>query len=605
MEKLSSMGTIEQKFDKLVATKTAIHLAIEAKGVDVPHGTAFGDYPGYIAAIETGTGQGGGGIPATGQDTSVVSGDDGDLKLGYSKALTVSRNITSVTGMEIAFVKNVCKIFPGDSGETTGGSSNWSAAQSYAKGLVVNADITNINAPSWQNYGTYSLNDVVGSYGYRFVCKLAHTASNYEPGNSSSGWATYWNTYSSVDWATNVLYEVNDIVKISSSLYTCILEHTSAYYSPIYGDGGGKWTKYDSVVNAWEYNQAYTTSSYVFQYGVFYHCILAHTSTYNDDYPPYGAAWQTYWEEVTAPADWSYGSTYTSGTWVKYWDNASYYVRALCTADHVASYHYPGMDADWQTYWDSISTVSWSTEVDYETNDLVYVYDGNTYNFYQCSGNHRSSNHEPPYTSDYSTYWTDETTSGWLTGTLYAVDTYVYYYDGNISKNFKCILEHTSGNSTIPGVGADWKTYWQLLPKAVVAKSAHTSALTNEPYYGANWETYWIGNPWLESGLSLTTPAQCTWIDYIEMCNSLSYGGFTDWRMPNLFEMQLLLNYDTYNSMIDPAYATNLQGYYWTSTAYAAYPGNAWKVSMYDGSLSSDGITNPVSSTYCIPVRSL
>lgn len=58
--------------------------------------------------------------------------------------------------------------------------------------------------------------------------------------------------------------------------------------------------------------------------------------------------------------------------------------------------------------------------------------------------------------------WRDDVSSGaWLTGTAYAVRDGVR--NGSPASSYRCILAHTSGASTEPGVGAIWATYWKLL----------------------------------------------------------------------------------------------------------------------------------------------
>ena len=61
--------------------------------------------------------------------------------------------------------------------------------------------------------------------------------------------------------------------------------------------------------------------------------------------------------------------------------------------------------------------------------------------------------------------WID---AGWVTATVYAVNDALPY--GGAS--YRCILAHTSGSTTEPGVGASWTTYWAV----VAAKGATGSA---------------------------------------------------------------------------------------------------------------------------------
>ena len=58
------MGTTADKLNKILETKQAIRQAIITKGVDVGEDTVFADYPSRIAAIQTGSGEGGSGSDA-------------------------------------------------------------------------------------------------------------------------------------------------------------------------------------------------------------------------------------------------------------------------------------------------------------------------------------------------------------------------------------------------------------------------------------------------------------------------------------------------------------------------------------------------------------
>jgi hypothetical protein len=100
----------------------------------------------------------------------------------------------------------------------------------------------------------------------------------------------------------------------------------------------------------------------------------------------------------------------------------------------------------------------------------------------------------------------------WVTATSYTLDDQVIYND----MPYTCILGHTSGASTEPGIGASWATNWVVSPGWVTDTSyaleqtiryggvtyvcvrTHTSsepgavlATGNEPGVGQVWTTYW------------------------------------------------------------------------------------------------------------------
>jgi len=60
-------------------------------------------------------------------------------------------------------------------------------------------------------------------------------------------------------------------------------------------------------------------------------------------------------------------------------------------------------------------------------------------------------------------------------------------------------------------------------------------------------------------------------------CDKLSYGGYTDWYLPNRYELNLF-----YTNKVDiPGLDTSSSGYYWSSSEYDS--ANAWVQRLSDG----------------------
>jgi hypothetical protein len=90
-----------------------------------------------------------------------------------------------------------------------------------------------------------------------------------------------------------------------------------------------------------------------------------------------------------------------------------------------------------------------------------------------------------------------------------------------------------------------------------------------------------------------------TWANACAACNGLKHGegGLTDgsqagdWRLPNVRELQSLVDYGRYNPAfpeIHP-FAGVVAGRYWSSTTYALYTPDAWLVNFYFGYVNHDG----------------
>ena len=85
-----------------------------------------------------------------------------------------------------------------------------------------------------------------------------------------------------------------------------------------------------------------------------------------------------------------------------------------------------------------------------------------------------------------------------------------------------------------------------------------------------------------------------TWqhaLDFVAGINAGAYTAcgstYTDWRLPNVKELQSLIDYGQYNPALPSGYTsifTNvLSSSYWSSTTYAPYPNNAWHVGFNGG----------------------
>lgn len=98
-----------------------------------------------------------------------------------------------------------------------------------------------------------------------------------------------------------------------------------------------------------------------------------------------------------------------------------------------------------------------------------------------------------------------------------------------------------------------------------------------------------------------------TWqgaLDYVTCLNSMNYLGYTDWRLPNVNELESLINADEPNSAVwlNTQGFTNVQSYYyWSSSTYAFSTYYAWIVNMWNGYVDFNFKTH---SSYVWPVRS-
>jgi len=84
-----------------------------------------------------------------------------------------------------------------------------------------------------------------------------------------------------------------------------------------------------------------------------------------------------------------------------------------------------------------------------------------------------------------------------------------------------------------------------------------------------------------------------TWANAITYCDGLSLGGLTDWRLPNEYELQSIVDYGRYNPAINTAAfpGTNTL-FYWSSSPCVSSTRNAWVVYFDNGSVDCDDKPN-------------
>jgi hypothetical protein len=72
------------------------------------------------------------------------------------------------------------------------------------------------------------------------------------------------------------------------------------------------------------------------------------------------------------------------------------------------------------------------------------------------------------------------------------------------------------------------------------------------------------------------------WCNAVSHCDALEFAGYDDWRLPNIKELQSIVDYGRNDPCIDPVFET-LGQYYWSSTTMTETPDNAWGVGFTTG----------------------
>ena len=79
-----------------------------------------------------------------------------------------------------------------------------------------------------------------------------------------------------------------------------------------------------------------------------------------------------------------------------------------------------------------------------------------------------------------------------------------------------------------------------------------------------------------------------TWSTALDLCQDSVWGGYTDWRLPNVFELSSIVDGGRTDPATDPTVFPGAPfGAFWSSTTFAGSAGQAWVVDMTSGAVTS------------------
>jgi len=148
-----------------------------------------------------------------------------------------------------------------------------------------------------------------------------------------------------------------------------------------------------------------------------------------------------------------------------------------------------------------------------------------------------------------------------------------------------------------------------MAPPAPAPKTGQTISQTS---YDDNWHGTDVGVVWPNPRFTVQNDTNCVqdnltrlvwtrnaniagktmpWENAVQYCqanlNATGYGGYRDWRLPNVRELQSLVDYGRADPALPEGHPCDgvVPGYYWSSTPYIA-AGTlefAWHVNLYNG----------------------
>jgi len=98
-------------------------------------------------------------------------------------------------------------------------------------------------------------------------------------------------------------------------------------------------------------------------------------------------------------------------------------------------------------------------------------------------------------------------------------------------------------------------------------------------------------------------PTIWDWLEGVNTEGGTGLGGHNDWRIPNVKELQSIVDYGTFNPAVDVAFNNNpgmlatcsvaecsrtASSFYWSATTFAGNPAVAWVVHFFSGNVNFD-----------------
>lgn len=106
------------------------------------------------------------------------------------------------------------------------------------------------------------------------------------------------------------------------------------------------------------------------------------------------------------------------------------------------------------------------------------------------------------------------------------------------------------------------------------------------------------GLMWMQSDADInkdgiiTSDDKLIWKDALTYCSLLWFAGYDDWRLPNIRELESLVDYSRRMPAIDPMFHVWIGGLrYWSSTSSHSWPFDAWIGSFLNGTITHWTVT--------------
>lgn len=221
----------------------------------------------------------------------------------------------------------------------------------------------------WGSNIVYDVGQLVLYNGTLYRCNNLHISGNVF---DSAKWDL---VYANIQpWTTGIVYKENSIILYNGGLYVCLVGHTSTAFNT----DSSNWLKLsgETQIQDWVTNQSYAKDKVVMVNGILYRAKVTHTagSTFESDIDK----WEIVYSNIPI---WTTGNYYPLNTLVSY-NNLVY----RCSTAHTASSEFNSDINNWILYNNSITT--WATNSAYKAGQVVI----HNNVLYKCLTDHESNN---------------------------------------------------------------------------------------------------------------------------------------------------------------------------------------------------------------------
>lgn len=84
------------------------------------------------------------------------------------------------------------------------------------------------------------------------------------------------------------------------------------------------------------------------------------------------------------------------------------------------------------------------------------------------------------------------------------------------------------------------------------------------------------------------TSSQKKWIDAINYCNTLTLASKSDWRLPNINELNSIIDNNNFDPSINEVFSNVNSSLFWSSTTYirSSFEHQAWNINFRGGTIN-------------------